>query len=224
MNGTIVLHGEARGTPGTWVGQHGPVETTTPPTASAKDHPGWVFLFHGVVVLAAAGFLYSLSFPGIAYFLAAATSVALLGLAIAWLVQLVMFCAARRRGQGAGRGLRFVIAPVVGALVVVSAWTGAPLYLRWAASRSSFDHAVKASQNGGTPDRGLFGRIGLYRISRIKAVPNGLLFYEATGDLFDDAGFAYLPAGPSPALANGSFENPQWRALGNDWYAWTASW
>lgn len=52
----------------------------------------------------------------------------------------------------------------------------------------------------------------------------GVVFYDSVGAFIDDAGFAYLPDGPSPDMANGSFENPQWFALGNHWYAWTASW
>ena len=179
------------------MGHHGVVETTTPATVSAKVQPGWAF--HGVVVLAAAGFLYSLSFPGMAYFLAVATIGALFGLAVAWLVLLVVFCASRRRGQNAGRGLRFVIAPLVGALVVVAAWTGAPLDVRWAASRSSFDQAVKAAQSGGTPDRGLFGRVGFYRITSIKAVPNGLLFYEETATGAEDPSTATPPTSSPPS-------------------------
>ncbi|MGI8686105.1 MAG: hypothetical protein ACR2MO_13635 [Acidimicrobiales bacterium] len=69
-----------------------------------------------------------------------------------------------------------------------------------------------------------FGRLGSFEITHIDKVDNGLLFYEQTGNLFDDAGFAYLPAGPTPDLESGGFESPQFRSLGGGWYAWTASW
>ncbi len=66
--------------------------------------------------------------------------------------------------------------------------------------------------------------VGRYKITTVEVVGDGVIFYEKTGAFFDDAGFAYLPNGPSSAPANGGFENPQWFALGGHWYAWTASW
>src|SRR5919108_100061 len=43
-------------------------------------------------------------------------------------------------------------------------------------------------------------------------------------EVIDDAGFAYLPDGPDPALEAGWFESPDFHHLGGPWYAWTASW
>lgn len=70
------------------------------------------------------------------------------------------------------------------------------------------------------PDR----RLGLYQVTSVWRVEAGVLFYEKTGALSDDAGFAYLPDGPSPDVENGLFESPRFRRLGEGWYAWTASW
>ncbi|MGY0002335.1 hypothetical protein [Micromonospora sp. I033] len=50
------------------------------------------------------------------------------------------------------------------------------------------------------------------------------MFYEANGYLIDDAGFAYLPDGPSPDLETPDFESPVFKHLGGAWYSWTASW
>lgn len=65
---------------------------------------------------------------------------------------------------------------------------------------------------------------GSYRIIAAYHVPGGVVFQERNGNLFDDAGFAYLPGGPTPDLENGSFESPIFRHLGGAWYSWTASW
>jgi hypothetical protein len=48
--------------------------------------------------------------------------------------------------------------------------------------------------------------------------------WHEDGAFFDDAGFAYLPEGPTASLENGSFESPVFRHLGGPWYRWTASW
>lgn len=102
------------------------------------------------------------------------------------------------------------MAPVCALILIALVWTDAPLRVRWAASRPAFEKVAKASENGRLPtDRVFHSRIGLYRVTQIRPVPNGLIFYEQTGNLFDDAGFAYLPDGPSPSLSSGSFENPQ---------------
>ncbi len=191
--------------------------------ALTHEPPRWVF--HGVMAVAMAGFLYAVSFPGIAFFLAGGTTLVLLAVAILWLVKVLGYWSGRRRGEEGSHGLRLLVAPLCGAILVISVWMDAPLRTRWAVSRTAFENLVKEVDSGrGGTERVPYGRIGLYQISHIDPVEGGILFYEETGNLFDDAGFAYLPQGPSPSLANGSFENPQWRALGNDWYAWTASW
>ena len=51
------------------------------------------------------------------------------------------------------------------------------------------------------------------------------IVYETSGSgMFDDAGFAYLPAGPTDGLGEGSWESPRFVHLGGPWYSWTASW
>jgi hypothetical protein len=56
-------------------------------------------------------------------------------------------------------------------------------------------------------------------------VQGGAIFHDDEGCSFiDDSGFAYLPDGPYAELENGNFESPQFRALGDGWYSFCASW
>lgn len=109
-------------------------------------------------------------------------------------------------------------------MVVALVTTREPLHLRWELSKPAFAATVTdvglAGQGGVEPGRR--SRIGLFRVTNVVPVSGGILFYEANGSLFDDAGFAYLPAGPDPGLENGSFESQVFRHLGGPWYTFTA--
>lgn len=65
--------------------------------AFTRDPPGWAF--HGVVAAGMAGFLYAVSFPGIAFFLAGVSSATLLAVAVLWVVRALGFRSARRRRE-----------------------------------------------------------------------------------------------------------------------------
>src|SRR4051794_29253110 len=131
-----------------------------------------------------AGYLYAVSLPGIGFFLAGASAATLLGAAVLWLVQAIGFGRARRCGDETGSGLRLLVAPLCALLLITLVWMDAPLRLRWAASRPAFDRAVKAvDDRRSATDLLPSGRIGLYRISHVDRVPNGLVFYEKTGNL-----------------------------------------
>ncbi len=69
-------------------------------------------------------------------------------------------------------------------------------------------------------------RIGDICIDRASHVPRGgVVMWDCYGSgLVDDAGFAYLPAGPWPELETGWFEAPEYHDLGDGWYSFTASW
>jgi hypothetical protein len=196
-----------------------------PVSAPLAEPPAWIF--HLVLAFGSALWLLSASVPGLAvlpYFGAVLTLVPLVGL---WLVKLG---SAVRTGRVAWR---FGAAPVAGVVVVLLLATNAPLTARWTMSRAGFGEQAQRVLPVGRPEVAagdmvpvdVPGRIGAYSVSAAYLVTGGgVVFYEANGALFDDAGFAYLPKGPSPALSNGSFEGPQFRHLGGPWYAWTASW
>ncbi|MET8832977.1 hypothetical protein ABZV78_03545 [Micromonospora sp. NPDC004540] len=106
---------------------------------------------------------------------------------------------------------------------------GAPLQARWAMSRGAFEQVV-ATLPTTSPVSGEWSsvpvpsRIGAYRITAAYPVPGGVVFHDANGYLIDDAGFAYLPQGPTPDLKTPDFESPVFKHLGGAWYSWTASW
>ena len=115
------------------------------------------------------------------------------------------------------------IAPVVMVVVLVLGCVGVPRQLRWAFSRSAFDQFAEAY--AADPDLRAPDWLGSYRIiGGPYPVPGGFRLLSGTSGLFDDAGFAYLPNGPSADLGNGAWENPEFRHLSGPWYSWTASW
>ncbi len=199
-----------------------------PPALELVSHsaPGW--WFNGCVAFAAAGVMWAVSAPGFAFFpfLMSGGALALLGLV--WLIRVIGWGIDRHRGRSPAGAAQFLVAPVL----CLVAWgliaIDAPLQARWLASRSSFEavvnHAPPASSSTDWIEFEAEDRIGLYRVRSASRVRDGVIFYEANGALFDDAGFAYLPTGPFPELDTGSFESPQFRSLGGGWYAWTASW
>ncbi|NHC44380.1 hypothetical protein [Motilibacter aurantiacus] len=177
--------------------------------------PRWPF--HALLVLPAAAYLWSGSYPGrhTAWWL-----VGVLGLAagaLVWAGRLV-----------ANRVLRapwswwFLVAPVAGALVLGLAVADGPLRARWELGRGELDAAARrvlASGNGEpTPLR-----LGTYTITSLEPVPGGVLMDEATGDGGTGrAGFAYLPEGGLQRLADeGYLSLSWWRPLGDGWYAWS---
>ena len=123
---------------------------------------------------------------------------------------------------------RWFLAP---GLVVAAAGvylSGLPVGLRFALARTEFQAALSDLQAGGVLEERkqvpVPNRIGSYEITYAYQVGGDVLFYERWGAWTDDAGFAYLPEGPSSHLENGNFERPSFRWLGGEWYAWTASW
>lgn len=172
--------------------------------------PRWGF--HLAVTALAGWLLWSASFPGSDFFSATAAGFGLCLAAVVWLVKLVL--SVRRRSLS----WWFAVAPIGALAVVALLAVDAPLQARWELSRPAFEAAVQDP----APDVG--SRIGLYEIISVEPIPGGVLFYEAHGAFLDDAGFAYLPGGPTPELENGGFESPRYHHLGGPWYAFTASW
>lgn len=188
--------------------------------------------FAALMILLVLAFAWTLSKPGTGFF----GSYLVLGsvlLVPALLIAVVVF------GLALPRGHRLLgVAPIVVAIGATALWavtwvTQWPLDVRFAASESDFQAVVEqidpaAAQHvvadGWGDPVAVPKRIGTYEISNASVVHGGVIFYEAHGNFFDDAGFAYLPQGPTDDLANGGFESPQWQHLRGPWYSWTASW
>jgi hypothetical protein len=159
------------------------------------------------------------------------TSIVAVG-AVVWLVRVVGGVVVRRKTVSRF-SLRlspwYLVAPVMGLLVLALASSSVPLRMRWMLAKGDFEKVVRQHAPAPTArtewiDFVVPALIGSYKIESAARVGDGVIFYHGTGAFFDDAGFAYLPTGPFPELESGSFENPQFYSLGGGWYVWTASW
>jgi len=117
-----------------------------------------------------------------------------------------------------------LVAPLVVIATAALMVTDIPLQVRFDLSRGAMQEAVDTMPSGDDMVLGP-GLVGTYVIRSMERVEGGVLLGETIGDSpINDAGFAYLPDGPTPELENGSFESPQWHDLGGGWWSWTASW
>ncbi|SCL51298.1 hypothetical protein [Micromonospora chersina] len=178
---------------------------------------------HAVVSLAAACLLWAFSVPGFSLLLVLCALPLLCLAGAAWAVWVVTFGVRRQWSWS------FLPAPMIVVLALALLGTGAPLQARWAMSRSAFDRVVATVPTTGAVDGDwssvpVPSRIGSYLIMSAYRVPGGVVFYEVNGSMTDDAGFAYLPDGPTPDLETPDFESPVFKHLGGAWYSWTASW
>ena len=183
---------------------------------TAERALGWILCI--LVLLAVASTLAVASLPGSMFFVLAPLALLWIACAGIW-IALVVLDVRRRRPSA----VTLVVPWVVVATAVLSL-TDIPLQVRFDLTRSAFDDAVATMPAGEDfiYDRRL---VGTYMIRSMERVDGGVIMAEEIGDsLINDAGFAYLPAGPTPDLENGSFESPQWHDLGGGWWSWTASW
>jgi hypothetical protein len=168
--------------------------------------------------------LWSYSYPGFGPLSFMAGALGLVVGAAVWIVRALLYLRAKNDASRQRRPRLFAVAPLAGLFVVALLWTDVPLRLRWALAKGDFEERLPAA----LADDEYFDiktrRFGTYKITSIERNHEAVIFHESAGNLFDDAGFAYLPNGPRPALENGNFEVPQWTPLGGHWYAWTASW
>lgn len=177
---------------------------------------GWILaVLVGVATLAT---LWEASLPGSMFFLLLPLLLVWLACAAVW-IALVVHDVRRRRP-----GVVTLVVPVVVLATAALIRTDIPLQVRFDLARSAMQDAVAtmpADDDSVTGNR----LVGTYVIRFLDRVDGGVILTEAVGDsIVDDAGFAYLPAGPTPELENGSFESPQWHDLGGGWWSWTASW
>ncbi|MFI7284618.1 hypothetical protein ACIBOV_30605 [Micromonospora chersina] len=192
------------------------------PVKPSSPRVPWLVL-NVVASIAGACLLWAFSVPGFVFLLVLGL-VHVLGLAaVVWVVLVVMGIQRRQWSWW------FLPAPVVVVLALALVVEGVPLQARWAMSRSAFERVVATvpttSPVGAEWSRvPVPSRIGAYRIEAAYPVPGGVVFYEANGYMTDDAGFAYLPDGPTSDLETPDFESPAFKHLGGPWYSWTASW
>lgn len=197
-----------------------------PPDAARE--PRWrnppSLAFHAVLAVMLAVAIWSQSFPGedTDPFLLAA--LATMGLGVVWVVKLLGW----KSSAAKAHSRRWLLGPAMVVVALVLLMTGASLRTRFELARSDFNGFVEHLEPQGSftdwvpieaPDQ-----LGSYGIQSAYQVGENVIVYEANGDFFDDAGFAYLPHGPDSRLGNGSFEAPSFRSLGGGWYSWTASW
>jgi hypothetical protein len=166
----------------------------------------------------------------------------LAAIAVGWLVMVTIALTRLLRGSRHRVGWHLVAVPLIGVVVVAARVTDAPLRVRFEPARAEFtefaEQALADAEgvpfgdaesmrisdpafNLLNPDVPL--SIGGFRLRGARVLPEGVVIFDRTGALFDDAGFAYLPDGEFPA-GDGSFESPSFRSLGGDWYAFTSSW
>ena len=124
--------------------------------------------------------------------------VALAGVAsmMVWLGWAMLFVAARGSWSW-----KLAIVPILVLLIVLALVTSGPSRARWALSETAFNEVIAAlpERNSAPPSQspdpvGVPLVIGLYVITDAERLPEGVMFYEAGGDiLLNRAGFAYLP-------------------------------
>lgn len=180
-------------------------------------------LFHGLAALPVFALLWAFSVPGFMFPLAVAAAFTLVVFALVWLIRLVGYCV--REGRASWW---FAIVPLGLAIVIGLLVARVPLHARWALSQPAFAAAVshlppEPSADAYPPDLPIPGTLGSYRITLASRVIGGVIFHEVHGAFLDDAGFAYLPDGPT-AQPYGDLQSPAFVHLSGPWYAWTAGW
>lgn len=182
-------------------------------------------VFHVVLGLLGVGLVWVGSLPGVPL-------VPLMGLswlvalgALIWAAKLVSYGLGRRRGSERRAGRWFLVAPVGGLLVVAVLASGLAFDVRWALSRASFDEVVQAVTDPARTSTAAPERVGLFRVLGEPDVIGDAVFlrHPLGGGVFDDAGFAYLPAGPTPDV-EASFESLRTQQIDGSWYRWWSSW
>lgn len=194
--------------------------TRGPGTVAAERVPRPGLWFHLGCALFVVLAFWTFSTPGVGLLRFVATGFLVVVLGVWWLALVVLARGRAWSDRSARR--RYAVAPAALVVVAMMIVGSVPLRLRWRTSTDAFDRAAAAYEASGAVPAP--GRYGSYRITAVRIVPGGLLFDEETDNGLDDAGFAWLPDGPTPALENSGFERPSWVHLGGPWYAWTASW
>jgi hypothetical protein len=193
-----------------------PADPTPGPRLSTRGSSPPRWWFHSFLAVAALALLWSQSVPGDDFFWL------IIGLGM-WVVMGIVWLILCLVGGGRPRWWLFV-APAMAASVIALVLVDIPIKVRFELSRADFDTAVAALPRDTRTGSGA-GSVGSYDITHWSKVRGGVILHDSNSSgVTNDAGFAYLPEGPTPDLENGNFESPQFTALGGGWYAWTASW
>ena len=186
-------------------------------------------ILHTQVALVAAVLIWAYSYPAGPHLLLLMIAVVwLLGLVPAWLLTGIR--SIRTRQGVRPPATRLLVAPVIGLVTVLTIAIGLPLQLRWELSQPSFESVVASADPGANPTGDWResaidapARLGLFRVTSVEQYGESIIFYEAVGDLFNEAGFAYLPDGPTDELSPfGPWERVEWFHLDGPWYTFFA--
>lgn len=186
-------------------------------------------IFHSVLFALLILWMGAVSVPGSIFFVLLATMLFLAVMGLVWLSLALGVLWTGVKDRSIGKAPWLLVAPIAVLLTWGLIRLDAPFQARWALARPAFDRVVDGLEHvePGDDDWHVLdapGRISTYRISKVIRVGDALIFYERNGAFLNDAGFAYLPDGPSPDLRSSTFEAPEFRHLGGPWYAWTAGW
>lgn len=201
-------------------GRSGPADEPGPGVLDRSDRAAWVVV---ELVVASLGAVLVLSR---AWLVSPLLGFAALGfggiVALGWSAVAVLALIRGLRRRPVPEWRHIVAVPAIGLAVIVALWTGVVDTAAWRVSRSSFDEVVAARQPGlaSTEQRPLPARrLGAFRVRRAWQQGDAVVFVVENAGWFGEAGFAYLPAGPSPEVRSTMLE-PTFEPVGRGWYRW----
>ncbi|MBA2895981.1 hypothetical protein [Nonomuraea soli] len=172
--------------------------------------PGLVFT--GLVGASAALTLYGASVPGGIPGVQNTAAFLSFVLAVTWIVRM----AGSRRGPARALPGRWVI-PMIAVVTMGLMMADAPLKTRFLLSESALRQ--QAHQMAGKLFVvNTYQRLGLFNVSKVVPVDDGVLLRTRDGDHVDH-GFAWMPEGPM-GFGRG-YDNDGYEHLIGDWYVWT---
>jgi len=202
---------------------------TTPPERGAASVERECFRAAGVVALggaAATVLLWAGTFPGWPLAAGVMVSVLVFGGLLFMLGDEPVPAARRLRPIG----LVVALVVAIGGAILVEQSGHAALQARFGSSLADFEAVVAEA---GAPTHQVAGReafpgscpsrIGSYPIEKCELIRGGYLYLQQRAALGDEAGFAYLPAGPpsEDLTASGGLRPDQFSPLGGHWYGWS---
>ncbi len=187
-------------------------------TTAAPGRRSWMWLPPGVVFYATVAFaviegLWVSSIQSLVGF--GFTVMLWFSLAGIWIARIVGAALATRLRFGLAESVRWLMAPVILAMVYLIMQSGLPFDARLSLSRAGMDQAAAEVMAGGTTDRDW---IGLWAVEDVDRIPGGMRFIVMSGGLIDHWGFAYSETGGRPAIMAGE---DSYSHLDGNWWIWT---
>jgi hypothetical protein len=192
------------------------VQPTAPSSSSSRRF--WVWRPPGLAFYASTLFVVFLGLASVSLpsFLGPAVGQVLwLTMAGIWLVRLAGAGIAERLRFGMLEWVRWLVVPPVFAAAYLVASTTIPFDVRLSLSRAGMDQAAAEIMAGGSTDR---DSIGLYAVSHVERIRNGVRFLVSGGGFIDQWGYAYS-RGAGPTEDDGGLSSYQ--HLDGDWWIWT---